>query len=112
MSGSCVTSTMVMPSAASAGEQRHDLDAGARVEVAGRLVGQHQARLVDQRARDRHPLLLPARELAGMVVQALAEADALQRGDRARAPALARVHAGVDQRQLDVLERASCATAG
>ena len=86
------------------GEQRHHLVAGARIEVAGRLVGQHQARLVDQRARDRDPLLLPAGQLAGMVVQAVAQADPFQRGRRALA-ARARVRARVDQRQLHVLER-------
>jgi hypothetical protein len=39
--------------------------AGVVVEVAGGLVGQQQARPVHQRARDRHALLLAARELAG-----------------------------------------------
>ena len=92
-------------------EQRHHLVAGARIEVAGRLVGQHQARLVDQRARDRDPLLLPAGELAGMVVQAVAQADPLQRGRRALA-ARARVHARVDQRQLHVLQRGGARRAG
>ena len=34
--------------------------AGVRVELAGRLVGQEQVRVVGQRARDRDPLLLAA----------------------------------------------------
>ena len=42
-------------------------DRGARlgVEVAGRLVGQHERRVVDQRASDRQALLLAAAELVG-----------------------------------------------
>jgi hypothetical protein len=48
-----------------------DLVRGAGVEVAGRLVGQQQARAHDQRAGDRHALLLATGELAGAVVQAV-----------------------------------------
>ena len=64
-------------------EDAHDLDAGARVEVAGRLVGEDDRRLVDQRARDRDALLLAARQLVRDVVIALAEADGVERGQRA-----------------------------
>src|SRR5947208_2327331 len=39
-------------------QQREDLRAGLRVEVAGRLVGEDQARVVDERPRQREPLLL------------------------------------------------------
>ena len=39
---------------------------GALVEVAGRLVGHENGGVVDQRARDGHPLLLAAGELAGI----------------------------------------------
>ena len=60
-------------------EDAHDLDAGAGVEVARRLVGQHDGRLVDERARDRHALLLPAGQLVGIVVIPLAETDAVER---------------------------------
>ena len=49
-------------------EDAHHLDAGPRVEVAGRLVGQDDRGLVDQRARDRHALLLAARQLVGIVM--------------------------------------------
>ena len=52
-----------------------------RVEVAGRLVGQQDRGVVDQRARDRDALLLAARELARVVVP---------RGRRARARAAPR----------------------
>ncbi len=41
-------------------QQRHDLNTGARVKRAGRLVGENQRGIVDQRARNRHALLLPA----------------------------------------------------
>ena len=62
--------------------------------------------LRDDGARDGHALLLSARELAGMVIEPLAEADALERLV-ARAHALACVRdALVEQRQLDVLDGA------
>jgi hypothetical protein len=41
-------------------EQLHDLDAGGRVEVAGRFVGEQERGIVDQRPGDRYPLLLTA----------------------------------------------------
>ena len=41
----------------------HDLDAGFRVQGAGRLVRQHNVRVIDQRTRDGHPLHLSAGEL-------------------------------------------------
>ena len=49
---------------------------GARIEIAGRLVGQQQARRVGDRARDRDALLLAAGELA--------PADASSRSPRPR----------------------------
>ena len=57
-------------------EDGHDLLAGARIEVAGRLIAQDNYRIVDQRARDRYALLLAAGELARFMIHALAEADA------------------------------------
>ena len=57
------------PGAVDAVEQLHDPDRGLGVEVAGRLVGQQQRRVVDERARDRHALLLAAGELVGEVVE-------------------------------------------
>ena len=84
----------------------HHFDARSRVEVAGRLVGENQRRLIDQRARNRDALLLPARQLIRMMVRALAEAHRFQRGHGARVP-LGRFHrlVRVEQRQLDVIER-------
>ena len=51
----------------------HHLLAGRGVEIPGGLVGEEEARPVDQRAGDRHPLLLAAGELAGIVPQPVVE---------------------------------------
>ena len=56
-------------------EDPHDLDARPRVEVAGRLVRQQDRRVGDQRAGDRHALLLPAGELIRVVIGAIGQAD-------------------------------------
>ena len=64
-------------------EERHDLDAGLRVEVAGRLVGEQDRRVVDERARDRHALTLAAGQLVRPVVLAVAQLDLLERLVRA-----------------------------
>src|SRR5919197_1337062 len=60
-------------------DQGHDLRAGRTVEVAGRLVGEHDRRRADERARDRDPLPLAARELGRACLQPGAEADRGQR---------------------------------
>ena len=59
-------------------EERDDLVGRGRVEVARWLVGEQDAGLVDERPCDRDALALPARELVGPVVQALAQAHALE----------------------------------
>ena len=46
-------------------QQAQDHGAGLVVEVARRLVGEHDGRVVDERPRDREALLLAARELRG-----------------------------------------------
>ena len=56
----------------------HD-DAGRDVERAGRLVAEQHVGPLGDRARDRHALLLAARELRGKVVEPLAEADERER---------------------------------
>ena len=61
------------------GEQPHDFDAGLRVEVAGRLVGEQDRRVVDERARDGDALALAARELVRPVVIAVAQLDLVER---------------------------------
>ena len=76
MSASWVTTTMVTPCSRLSELQRlHDLMRRSRIEIAGRLVGKQQARRVDERARDRHALLLAAGELAGRVALAVAQAE-------------------------------------
>src|SRR5579864_6021831 len=85
-------------------EELHDLDRGGGIEVAGRLVGEQQRRVVHQRAGDRHALPLAARQLVGVVVHAVGQADALEREAGALPPIAAR-DAGIDQRQLDVVQR-------
>ena len=47
---------------------------GVRVEIAGRLVGQQEARRIGDRARDRDPLLLAAGKLRRPVREPLARA--------------------------------------
>ena len=59
-------------------EQQHDVLAGVRVEVAGRLVGQQHQRPVDERAGDRDPLLLAAGQLVRQPVGLAVEADQLE----------------------------------
>ena len=50
-------------------EHPQDLDAGVRIEVAGRLVGQDQRGPVHQRPGDGHALLLSARHLRRLVMR-------------------------------------------
>ena len=59
-----------------------DLVAGLRVELAGRLVGQDEDRVLDQGPGDRHPLLLAARQLVGPMVEPVAQADLAQAARR------------------------------
>jgi hypothetical protein len=56
-------------------QQRHDDGLVDGVEVAGRLVGEDEGRLIDQGAGDADSLLLAAGELARTVIEALAQAD-------------------------------------
>ena len=106
MSASCVIRTTVLPSSLSFWKTRHDLLGGLRVEVAGRLVGEDELGLVDERARDRHALLLSAGELARLVVLPARQAHDGEAPPRLLLALPRRVTAvRVDQRQLDVLER-------
>src|SRR5919107_593231 len=59
-------------------QQQHDPLAGLGVEVAGGLVGEQDQRPVDERAGDRHPLLLTTGELVRQPVGLAVEADHLQ----------------------------------
>src|SRR5438034_664070 len=73
------------PLAVECEEELDDRGTRRRVEVARRLVGEQQRRCPRDRARQRHALLLTARELHGIVMTALAESDLVQQGERARA---------------------------
>jgi hypothetical protein len=59
-------------------EQHHDEVAGLRVELAGRLVREEQARPVRERPGDRLPLLLTAGQLVRPGLHPSAEADQLE----------------------------------
>ena len=63
-------------------DEREDLVAPFSVEVASRLVGEEDDRVLDQGPRDRHPLLLAPRELRRPVTQPVAEPDLLQEAPR------------------------------
>ena len=92
---------MVAPPACKFLEQIHDGFAIARVEVAGRFVGQKDGRFAGERARNGDALLLTAGELARQMFGAMAHADALERFGDEGFP-LARAHAAIGQRQFDV----------
>ena len=51
---------MVLPATMKLGKQRHDFRAGLRIEISGRLVGEQDRGIVDERACDRHALALAA----------------------------------------------------
>src|SRR5690606_13395930 len=83
-------------------EQREQALGGLEVEVAGRLVREHDARPVRQGACDRDPLLLAAREL---LRETLLAAGELEVAEQRRDPAggLLLRHAVQRKRQRDVL---------
>src|SRR5204862_166901 len=56
-------------------QEDENVDAGPRVEVPRRLVGQQHRGVVDERARDRDTLLLSSGELARMMVGPIGEPD-------------------------------------
>src|SRR5664280_167624 len=86
-------------------EEPHDLLSRLRVEVAGRLVPEEERRAGHESARDRDALPLPARELVRVVMGAVRKADVGERLLRPFTPLLLR-DAGIDERQLDLGERA------
>src|SRR5262245_46097866 len=61
----------------------HDLVAGARVEIAGRLIGEDYVRVVHQAAGDGDPLLLAAGKLHRAMIQPVAQADQFRQADAA-----------------------------
>ena len=74
------------------------------VEVAGRLVAEEQARSAHEGARDRHALLLAARQARREEVRARREAHLFERSRRPLATALTR-RRDVELAEHDVLER-------
>ena len=84
-------------------EQVHDLHGSMGIQGAGGLVGQHDLRVVDERAGNGHPLHLAARELARLLVQVLGQAHGCQ-GLLGAARALGLPHARQRQCQLHVLQ--------
>ncbi len=85
-------------------QQRKDLMAALTVEIAGRLIGKDHRRISGQRAGNRHPLLLAARELRGLVMLAPRQPDPGQRVPRCLRPRRRRQPL-IDQRQLDIFLR-------
>src|SRR5262249_38622527 len=74
------------------------------VERAGRLVGEQQTPLADDRPCDRDPLALAAGELVRVAIGALGDAELLQ-GPQPRGPGARRADAVELEREGDVLER-------
>ena len=63
-------------------DHRDHFVSGVRIEVGGRLVGDQQARLLDQRAGNRHTLALAAGKFVGPVLGAVGQSDTFEhRGD-------------------------------
>ena len=85
-------------------EQVHHLLRRLAVESAGRLVGQNDLRPGDQRAGDRHALLLSSRHLVGHVVGPIAQSEPVEELEGHRV-ALAAGHSLVIEGQRDVLHR-------
>ena len=76
----------------------------ARVEIAGRLVGEDDGGRAHQRARDGDALLLAARQFRRGVMPAIGETHLRERL-HAEPPPLGARHAAIDQRQFEILER-------
>ena len=86
-------------------QQRQHLLRAVGIEVAGRLVDQHELRPVHERAGDRDPLQFAAGKLARHRRAAIGKADARQ---HLRHPRVGRVAADAKQgqRQRDILRNA------
>ena len=90
---------MALPGEAT--KHREHLTASVQVQAAGRLVTQQQRRLLHDRARDRHPLLLTAGQLSGESISHLGQARPLERRRGCAGGTLA----GEFGDDLDVLQR-------
>jgi hypothetical protein len=99
ISSSWVISTTARPQSFNQTSSFHNLAAGGRVPVAGRLIGQQHGRVGHQRTSDSDSLPLTAGQLAGQVFAPVAQPHLRQRPVD---PLLAVLHPGVEQWQLDV----------
>src|SRR6266508_5922696 len=70
------------PLSVQSGEQLQDRRAGRRIEIAGRLVGQQERRIVGQRAGNRGALLLAARQSSRQLVGLILDTDARKECER------------------------------
>src|ERR1019366_6159232 len=85
----------------------HDLMRGARIQVAGRFVGEQEARGIDESTGDRHALLLPARKLPRCISLLFPETEKRKRGARPfLAPTALPARVRVEERHRDVLDSA------
>src|SRR5271166_5736891 len=77
---------------------------GMAVEIAGRLVGEDERGIADDRARDGDTLLLASTELFGEMVDAIFETDELKGGQDMIA-ALLRSHLSKKQWRFNIFKR-------
>ena len=85
-------------------QKLHDLFAGVAVQSAGRLIREHNRRMVHQSARDRHPLHLPSGQLRGFLPHLFFQTNTVKlllRPD----PAFFRRNAGENQGKLHIPEQ-------
>ena len=92
-------------------EEPQDGLPGRLIEVAGRLVGEHDGRAADQGPGDRHALALAARELVGAGVGSLVEADQVE-GVEGPGPPFDLGDAGVEEAVGHVVQARSGARPG
>ena len=82
-SWSCVTTTMVVPNRSlTASSRSRTAVAGRLVELGGRLVGEEQARPVGDGHRQRHPLLLAARQRRHRLIRDAGQPERVEEGER------------------------------
>src|SRR6185437_14874754 len=82
----------------------HDFIGAFAIEIARGFVAEQESGIGDNGAGDGHTLLLPTRELAGVVVHAVGQADHVQRGLHVLLTFAFR-ELGQEQRQFHVLKR-------
>ena len=87
-------------------EKAHDVLRTLGIEVSGGLVGEEKQWTGDDGARDGDTLLLAAGELRREVMLAARHPDAAKRLQR-QLPLFPEACPAIDQRQLDILERAA-----